>query len=332
MIQNVLVRVVWLTEFGPPDVLVPGDAPDPEPGEGEALVSVAVAGITYIETLVRAGRSPRPDDATLSLPTILGNGVGGTVAAVGAGVDPSLVGRRVVATTGGRGGYADRAAVNADDLILVPDALELSSAVALLADGRTAVGLTRLAPPQAGEWVLVEAAAGGVGSLLVQLARNAGAKVIAAASSEPKRDLARELGGGVTVDYTDPAWPDQVRSTTGGAGLDLVFDGVGGTIGRDAFRLTKPGGRFVIFGMAGGSFTDTNPAPGAPDPGIRLITLQQFATLGASLRDLATAALAEAAAGRLKPVIGQTFPLERAADAHAAIEARTALGKTLLLA
>lgn len=151
-------------------------------GRDQALIEVAVSGITFIETQLRAGRSPRA--TTLQPPAILGNAVGGIVAAVGKGGDPALVGRRVISGTGGSGGYAQLALASVADLILVPDGVPLSDAVALLADGRTATGLHRLAAPKRGEIVLVEAAAGGVGSLLVQfaIAIAAGARVIAAAS------------------------------------------------------------------------------------------------------------------------------------------------------
>lgn len=322
------MRAVWLSEFGPPSALVAGEAPDPEPDDGQAVVKVAFAGVTFVETQVRAGRSPRPGGGP-KLPVIPGNGVGGVVTAVGAGVGRDLIGQRVVTSTGGSGGYAERVAVDADGVIPVPAGLDLPEAVALLADGRTAVGLTRMARPGPGEWVLVEAAGGGVGSLLVQLASRAGARVIAAASDKRKLDLARELGAEVTVDYTDPDWADRVREATGG-GVDVAFDSVGGAIGAAAFELTVPRGRFVVFGMASGSMTDTSPAGAAPGRDVRVIGFAQLSTLAANGKELSAAALAEAAAGRLRPVIGQTFPLERAADAHAAIEARATLGKTLL--
>jgi NADPH2:quinone reductase len=195
------MRVVWWSEVGPPSVLRPGEAPDPVPGEGQVVVRVAVASITYIETQIRGGRSPK---AAASPPAVLGGGVGGTVVAVGPGVDPALIGERVVTATGGIGGYASLALARSSDLIPVPEKIDLKVATALLADGRTAVGLHGMAAPKAGETVLVEAAGGGVGSLLVQLASAAGARVVAAASSARKLDLARSLGAGETLDYTDP--------------------------------------------------------------------------------------------------------------------------------
>lgn len=308
------MRAVVLKRYGGPESLMVDEVPDPVAGPGQVLVEVSVAGVTFVETQVRADRGPRRAE----LPAILGNGVAGTVLAVGEGVDDSLVGTRVVSTLGGHGGYAELAVASADDVIPVPEGLSLETAVALLADGRTAVGLTRAAAPRPGEWVLVEAAGGGVGSLLVQLAHAAGARVIGAASSAAKRELAASLGAELTVDYTDPGWTGLVRAATGG-GLDVVFDGVGGEIGAAAQGLLKDGGRISVYGMAGGPMT-------TPGPRVTAVAWPQT-----DMRELSRAALAEAAAGRLRPTIGAVLPLDSAAEAHAAIEARTVTGKTLLL-
>ena len=140
---------VTLSAFGPPEALMVTEMPDPVPGKGQALIEVHLASITFVETQVRAGRPPHPRMAP-ALPAIPGNGVGGIIASVGAGVDPALVGTRVVATTGGTGGYAELAVVPAGGLVPVPDELGLADAVALLADGRTALSLMRSAAPAAG--------------------------------------------------------------------------------------------------------------------------------------------------------------------------------------
>ncbi|GAA1018820.1 NADPH:quinone reductase [Acrocarpospora pleiomorpha] len=312
---------VVLSEFGPPTNLTLTEVPDPVPGPGQVLVDVHLANITFVETQVRAGQAPNP--AMLPpLPAILGNGVGGVVTAVGDGADPALVGRRVITTTGGRGGYAELAAVDATGLIDLPPELSLADAVALLADGRTAVGLIRAAALRPGETVLIEAAAGGVGSLLVQLARDAGARVVATAGGPRKAGIAKDLGADVAVDYTATGWADQIRSEVGE--IDVVFDGVGGQIGNAAAGLLRTGGRLSSYGMASGSFTtlpegkDITPIRGTPP------TPPQ-------MRGLTQAALTAAATGALKPLIGQRYPLARAADAHAAIASRATVGKTLLL-
>lgn len=307
------MRAVVLRAYGGPEALVAEEVPDPVPGPGQVLIEVAVAGVTFVETQVRADRGPRRAE----LPAILGNGVAGTVTAVGPGVAGSLAGSRVVSTLGGYGGYAELAVASADDLIPIPDGVSPEHAVALLADGRTALGLVRAAEPKPGEWVLVEAAGGGVGSLLVQLAAAAGARVIGAASSPAKRALAAELGAELTVDYTEPGWAERVRDAAGA--LDLVFDGVGGEIGATAETLLRDGGRMSVYGMASGTMTT---------PGTRVTKVPWPPT---DLRELSRAALEEAAAGRLRPAIGLTLPLESAAEAHAAIEARRVTGKTLLI-
>ncbi len=316
------MQAVWLTAFGAPDVLVARDSPDPTPAEGQVVVDVTAASITFIETLVRAGRSPFPTGAP-EPPYVPGNGVGGVVSAIGPNVEPAWLGRRVVTGTGGSGGYAEKVAVPVGGLVGVPDEVDLVDATALLADGRTASGLIRLAALKPGEWVLVEAAAGGVGTLLVQLALAAGASVVGAAGGERKCDVVRGLGATIVVDYAQPGWDSDVRVAT--EGVDVVFDGVGGAIGTAALGLVRPGGRFVQFGMAGGRPTEVGGAD------VTLIGFRELGALGAQSVELTTAALAMAAAGTLRPIVGQTFPLARAADAHAAIEARATVGKTLLL-
>lgn len=255
---------------------------------------------------------------------IPGNGVGGVVTAVGPEVDPALVGTRVVSGTGGAGGYAEQVAVPAAGLIEVPAGLAIEAAVALLADGRTATALIHAAELRSGDRVLVEAAAGGVGSLLVQLAAAAGARVIAAAGGSPKLDLAQELGAQVTVDYREPGWTDRVKAATGR--VDVVFDGVGGELGRAAFDLLDRGGRMLSFGLASGEWASI-PGEVAAERGVRLV---RPSSAPDDLRAYTLSALAEAAAGRLRPVIGQRYPLDRAADAHAAMGERRVLGKTLL--
>jgi len=312
-----VMRAVWLREFGGPEMLVAGEAPEPVAGPGQVLVDVAFANITFVETQFRAsGFGPSAAD----LPVIPGNGVGGVVTSVGAGVSAELAGRRVVGSMGGSGGYAERAAVAADVLVEVPDGVELDAAVALLADGRTAISLVRAASLRPGERVLIEAAAGGVGTLLVQLARTAGAVVVAAAGGERKLAVVRDLGADVAVDYRSPGWTAEAGQ------VDVVFDGVGGTVARSAFDLLGPGGRMLSHGLASGAWADISPELAAA----RGVTLVRPRTTPEEARAVTATALAEAAAGRLRPVIGQRFPLERAADAHAASEARATVGKTLL--
>ena len=318
------MRAVVIREFGPPEVLEPSEVDEVRARPDEVVIDVELANVTFVETQVRAGKAPHPSMLP-PLPAILGNGVGGTVAASAvAGPGPGT-GRRVVASLNGTGGYAERVVVPAARLIEVPDGVALRDAVALLADGRTALGLADRARLRAGDTVLIEAAAGGVGTLLVQIARNAGARVVALAGQPRKLAIARDLGADLTVDYSHDDWDTQVRDAVGE--VDVVFDGVGGDIGLAAFGLLAAGGRFCPFGMASGSFAPVTPELARA----RQVFVPPGAT--ASPQELALlvrTALAEAAAGRLRPVIGQEFELVAAASAHAAIEARRTVGKTLL--
>ena len=322
------VKAVVIEEFGPPEVLVQQEVGDPAVGGGDVLIEVEFCNVTFVETQIRSGRAPH-SSMLPPLPAILGNGAGGTVAAVGAEVDSRLLGARVVASMSGSGGYAQLASVPAAATISVPDDLGMSDAVALLADGRTAVGLIDRAGIRPGETVLVEAAAGGVGSLLVQLAKRAGGRVAAAAGGERKLAVARGLGADVAVDYRRPFWTDELSSAIDGTAVDVVFDGVGGRIGREAFHLLGRGGRLCTFGMASGSFT----AIGETELSERsVIRLRGAVGDRGEMAALTARALSSAATGALRAVVGQEVPLANAADAHRAIEARATIGKTLLVA
>jgi NADPH2:quinone reductase len=316
------MRAVWLTELGGPEVLVAGEAPDPVPGPGQVVVAVAYANVTFVETQVRAGRGP----FAIEPPVVPGNGVGGVVVAAGPGADPGLVGARVVAATGGSGAYAERVAVDAGALVPVPPALALDAAVALLADGRTALLLVDAAAVRPGERVLVEAAAGGVGTLLVQATRAAGARVAGVAGGDRKLAVVRDLGADVAADYRRPGWEAEVGAAFGG--LDVVFDGVGGAVARAAFALLAPGGRMVSYGLASGAWADV----GDDEATARGVTLVRgVPSTPEALRAATERALARAAEGAWQPVIGQRRSLAEAAQAHAAIESRATIGKTLLV-
>jgi NADPH2:quinone reductase len=320
------VRVVQAMRFGGPEVLVAAEAPDLVPGPGQVLIDVAVAPVLFLDTQIRRGAAQ--DWFPARPPYVPGAGVAGRVTSGGEGVDGRWVGRRVVADAGG--GYASQAIVREEQLIEVPGGVDLPVAAALLHDGRTALGLADAAALSPGAWVLVLSAAGGLGILLVQLARAAGARVIGAARGKQKLDLATEMGAEVVVDYADPTWPELVRTATGGAGPGVVFDGAGGKLGQAAFGVIAPGGRLFAYGTPSGGFAEIDPHEAERRAvTVRGIELVQFAPEEG--RRLTERALTEAAAGRITPLVGQTFPLERAADAHRAIEARDAVGKTLLL-
>lgn len=324
------MRVVRCERPGPPEVLQVVEVPDAVAGPGQVVVAVSVAAITFIDTQIRAGRSPR-GAVDSDFPRVPGNGISGIVIRVGDGVDAEWIGQEVVTTTGGSGGYAEQVVVPVAELHRLPHGVDARTAAALLADGRTALALARAASFGPEDRVLITAAAGGVGSLLVQLARNARvASVIALAGGERKLTVARELGADVAIDYREESWVEAVRASTDGKGVTVAFDGVGGAIGTGLVGLMAPRGRYVPYGVASGS-------PSSVDPQIvqrgDLAVVQLGAIIHgpADIYALVEQALTEAAAGRIKPIVGQTFRLANAAEAHAAIEARATIGKTLLI-
>ncbi|SIO86301.1 zinc-binding dehydrogenase [Nocardiopsis sp. JB363] len=323
------MRAVRAVGFGGPEVLVPEEFPDPEPGPGEVAVAVEAANVIYLDTLIRAGLTE--DFFPVTPPYVPGGSVVGRVHAVGPGADPSWTGVPVLARTGHEGGYAERIVVSEEGLLRVPEGVGHQEALALLVDGATAMRLEQAARFRPDTWVLVLAAAGGAGSLVVQLARLAGARVIGAASSPRKRESARSLGATETVDYTAPDWRERVLKITDGAGADVVLDGAGGTGGESSFDLVAAGGRFIGYGTAGGSFAEVDQGE-ADRRGITALGLMDLKEQeGLSMADLARLALEEAREGRLRPHVGMTLPLERAAEAHRALAERRVVGKVLLV-
>ncbi|QVQ53211.1 zinc-binding dehydrogenase [Spiractinospora alimapuensis] len=322
------MRAVQAIRFGGPEVLVATELPEPDPGPGEVVVAVEAANVIYLDTLIRSGSAQ--DFFPVEPPYVPGGSVVGRVAEIGAGVDPSWKGTLVLTRTD-NGGYAERVVVPEAGLLTVPPELNPQYALALLVDGATAMSLRRAARFRRNDSVLVLAAAGGAANLVVQLARLAGARVIGAASSPNKRELARSLGAEETVDYTAADWVDRVRSLNGGAGVDVVIDGAGAELGSAAFPLVVDGGRFVSYGTAGGDFAEVD-AQEAARRGITalgLYDIQAQEELG--MGDLARLALEEARNGRIHPHIGSTLPLERAAEAHRDLADRRVVGKVLLV-
>jgi NADPH2:quinone reductase len=325
------MQAIRVAQFGGPEVLVAVDVPDPIAGPGQAIIDVAAADVLFLDAIIRYGLAT--EFFPLRPPYIPGNGVAGTVVSVGPDTDGNWIGRQVVARTGGNGGsggYAQRAAVAVDDFVPVPDSLDLLKAAALLHDGATALGLVESFPIQSGKWVLVVGASGGLGAILVQLAAAAGGHVIGAARGQAKLDLAREVGANLVVDDSDPDWSKQVIDATEGHGADLVFDNVGGPIGLAAFGAIAAGGRFSAHGAPAGGFAVVDPTEAAR-LGVTIRGIEQVQFSSSDLIRLTRRALADGAEGLIRPIIGQTFPLEQAADAHRAIEARAVIGKTLLV-
>ncbi|WP_405724587.1 zinc-binding dehydrogenase [Streptomyces sp. NBC_01537] len=327
------MHAIRLHAFGPAENLRFEKTEDPEPGPGQVRIAVEAAGVHVIDTAIRSG-NPKGPYPLPELPTIPGREVAGTVDALGEGVGPEWLGRRVAAHLGMvPGGYAELAVTGTGQLHVLPDGLDFAEAVALVGTGRTAMGILRLARLGGDDIVVVTAAAGGIGSLLVQAARNLGATVLGLAGGPEKTGRALALGADAAVDYTSDGWTDLARAALDGRPATVVLDGVGGDLGRGAVDLLGPGGRHLVHGWASGG-----PLEPAPDElAARGITSE--VALGPSmlraagpdgLRGLEDAALAETAAGRLTPVV-QRFPLAEAAAAHAALEGRRTMGKVVLI-
>lgn len=331
------MHAIRLHAFGPAENLVHEETPDPVPGPGQVRVRVAAAGVHLLDTALREGATG-PFPAPTALPTIPGREVAGTVDALGEGTDPAWLGRRVVAHLGmNPGGYAELAVTDAARLHALPDHLGEAEAVAMIGTGRTTLGIlgfTELGPDSV---ALVPAAAGGIGTLLVQYAKNAGATVIGLAGGPAKTALVEANGADLAVDYKRPDWPEKVRAYLGNRSATVVFDSVGGDTGRAAVDLLGKGGQHLVFGWSGAGLHDGEPLTFTEEElTARGITSQSvlgpvmIQKAGGDIRTLELAALAAASTGTLRPAIHR-FPLADAAGAHRALENRGTTGKVVLI-
>lgn len=319
-------------EFGPVENLRYEELADPAPAPDQVGIAVEASGVHLVDTAIRRGETGRLFPLP-ALPMVPGREVAGVVDAVGTEVDEAWLGRRVVAHLGqANGGYAERAVVSAGALHGVPDDLAADAAVATIGTGRTAAGILEVAALTAADVVLVTAAAGGLGSLFVQAGLNAGAEVVGVAGGPAKVERVLALGATVAEDYRRTGWPDRVRQALGDREPTVVLDGVGGELGRAAMELLGVGGRLVLFGWASGAPTQVTTA----DLTGRGLTVTwaigpRMLQRPGGLRALEAKALEEVTAGRLTPVVGQSFALADAAAAHTALENRDTVGKTVLV-
>lgn len=314
--------------FGPIADLVVEDVPSPVPGAGEVLIDVHAASINYPDTLMVQGLyQVKP-----ALPFTPGAELAGVVVAVGEGVRHLQVGDRVAASTG-TGAFAQQAVADAARVMPLPDGMDFDAGASfVLAYGTSLHALRTIAKLQAGETLLVLGAAGGVGIAAVQIAKALGARVIAAASSDAKRRLAREAGADETVDYTQAEWRRDIERLTGGQGADVVYDAVGGSYAEPALRATAWRGRYLVVGFAAGEI---------PKLPLNLALLKERAILGvfwgaamtreprqlaADLKQLS----AWFAEGRVTPPVTEQVPLAGAAAAMSRLANRQAMGKLVV--
>lgn len=313
------MRAIQITEFGGPETLVVSDLPDPVPGEGEQVLDVLATGVNYADT-------HQTEDSYLakqSLPLIPGGEV------VVRGPD----GKRLVGLLG-TGGYAEKVAANPAQLFEIPDSVGDGEALTTLVQGATAWHLLRTSTHlQPGETVVVHAGAGGVGTLAIQLAKRWGAgRVIATASSVEKRQLCLDLGADVAIDSTVDDLRGALRDANGGRGVDIVLEMTGGKVFDDSLAALAPLGRLATFGMA------SRQQPTPVQPGVLMArstavigfwlvhVVQRPGMLAAAVNDLMSAIVTK----EIRPVVGGTYPLAQAADAHRALLDRSSVGKLVL--
>jgi NADPH2:quinone reductase len=323
-----------LSRFGGPEVLVRCEQPLAAPSPGQVRVKVAVSGLNFADTLMRQDRYAM----TPSLPVVLGSEIAGVVHAVGEGVSGALLGQRVAVPmfAAGQfvGGYAEYVSIDAGYAIPIPQGLSYEVATALMVQGLTALYLLRRSAVQ-GKTVLITAAAGGVGSFLVQLVRREGAAIIvAAAGAADKLAVARELGADIGVNYRNPDWDKELLTALGGQGPDVIFESTGDDITPRCLSLLAPQGKLVLYGALNiHSFT-----LGVPEllgmifknqslTGFALVPLLTPESLPEALGEL----FALAAQSKLRAHIGGHYPIAQVAEAHRALESRETTGKLVLL-
>ena len=321
------MKAVRIHETGSSEMLRHEDVPLPAPGQGQALVRLRAAGVNFLDIYHRTGLNPMP------LPFILGSEGAGIVEGVGSGVTEVQPGDRVTYTNV-LGSYAEYVVAPAWRLVPIPPQLDFIQAAAVMLQGMTAHYLVHTTYPlQPGEWALVHAAAGGVGALLVQMVKRAGAQVIATVSTDAKAEIARESGADYVVNYAETDFDAEAKRLTGGEGVHVVYDSVGKDTFSQSLNALRLRGMMVLYGSSSG-----------PVPALSPMTLNQRGSLFLTRPSLhhythtrdellqrAWDVLGWVSSGELRLRVDRTYPLAGAGEAHRRLEAREALGKLVLM-
>jgi NADPH2:quinone reductase len=321
------MKAVQVQKSGGPDVLTLVDLPAPKPQPNEAVVKVSAAGVNFIDVYIREGLYPS------TLPFVIGQEASGIVSEIGANVKTFKPGDRV-AYTGIRGSYAEFAAVPADRLVLLPPGISEQQAAAAMLQGMTAHYLVHdTYPLKKGESALIHAAAGGVGLLLVQMAKNVGARVIATVGTEEKAKLARTAGADEVILYAQQDFEAETKRLTDGKGVHVIYDGVGKTTFDKDLNVLRPRGYLALFGAASGPVPlfDLSKLAQKGSLFITRPTLVNYMATHEELQKRATDVLTMIAAGKVKLRIEHIYPLREVQQAHRDLEGRKTTGKLLLI-
>lgn len=321
------MKAIQVKQIGGPEAMELVDLPVPEPKANEAVIQLAASGVNFIDVYFREGRYKAP------LPVILGQEGAGTVTAVGSDVKTIKIGDRV-AWSGLHGAYAEYEAMPADRLVPIPQGITDQQAAAVMLQGMTAHYLSHDSYPlKQGETALIHAAAGGVGLLLVQMAHNIGARVIATVSTEEKATLARGAGAHEVILYTKSDFEAETKRLTDGKGVDVVYDSVGKTTFEKGLNVLRPRGMMVLFGGSSGAVPPFDPIV-LTQKGSLFLTRPSLVNYIATREELlarSSAVFGMIATGKLKLRIEHTYPLAEARQAHRDLEGRKTTGKLLLI-
>lgn len=325
------MKQIAVHEFGGPEKLTLQEVPKPSAGEGQLVIQVEACGVNFADGLQRQDKNVVPTH----LPYLPGYEVAGIVIELGQNVHNFSIGDRVVAMLPGSGGYAEYALIPSYLAAKIPQSISFQESLALQVQGLTAYLLLKdCAKLQKGQTVLIHAAAGGVGSLLVQIAKEMGAaQVIAAASTADKLAIARSLGADEVVNYSDPEWVNHVVDATHGQGVDLILNSTGGTILQQSFQCLAPFGKLIIYGKSGGTTSIDDPFLhfAMSNFSFQVFGLAGYFNKPELMQEAYQYLFSQAASGKLKVRIGQSFSLSEAAEAHKQIESRTTTGKVVLI-